>query len=154
MAFPFHGERHHIEREIGMNRAMRAALASFAALSIFASGACASDKDKGPSTERQKIDRNMTGSIPTASLMTGDIVAAWQAGKINVVAVSTLNDVDPNKTMLLHRRKTNPDEVAALQAAVQNNTALKSQLQLQNVQLQNIVAAVLSADGTVTFYVK
>jgi hypothetical protein len=138
-----------------MNRTVKASLASFVALSMFAGGACASGRDKGTDpTERQKIDQNMTGSVNSESLMRSDMVSAWQAGKINVVAVSTLNDVDPNKTLLRHRTKTNPDEVAALQAAIQNNSALKSQLLARNVQLRNIVAAVLSADGTVTFYVK
>jgi hypothetical protein len=138
-----------------MNSTAKAALASLLALSMFAGGAYAAGKDKGPDpVERQTIDQNATGSINTESLMRSDTVAAWQAGKINVVAVSTLNDVDPNKTMLQNRLKTNPDEVAAVQTAIQNNSALKSQLEAQNVQLQNIVAAVLSADGTVTFYVK
>ena len=138
-----------------MNRAVKASLASLLVLSLFSGGVSAASKDKGPDPiERQKIDQNSTGSINTEALMRSDMVDAWQAGKINIVAVSTLNDVDPNKNLLKNRAKTNPDEVAALQTAIQNNSALKSQLAVQNVQLQNIVAAVLSADGTVTFYVK
>jgi len=138
-----------------MNRTVKTSFASFLVLSLFAGGVSAASKDKGPDpVERQTIDQSATGSINTEALMRSDMVAAWQAGKINIVAVSTLNDVDPNKNLLQDRMKTNPDEVAALQTAIQNNSALKSQLEAQNVQLQNIVAAVLSADGAVTFYVK
>jgi len=138
-----------------MNRTVKASFASLLALCMSAGGVYAASKDKGPDPiERQTIDQNATGSINTEALMRSDMVAAWQAGKINVVTVSTLNDVDPNKSLLKNRMKTNPDEVAALQTAIQNNSALKSQLDARNVQLQNIVAAVLSADGAVTFYVK
>ena len=138
-----------------MNRTVKASLASFFALSMLAGTACAASNDKSPDPRaRQKIDQNTTGSVKTEALMHSDMVAAWQAGKINVVAISTLNDVDPNKSLLKNQPNTNPDEVAALQTAIQNNSALKSQLEAQNVQLRNIVAAVLSADGAVTFYVK
>lgn len=138
-----------------MNRYLKPALVSLLGASLFAGGAFASSKDRGPDPiERQQIDQNTTGSVNTDSFMTNDNVGAWQTGKINVVVVSTLNDVDPNKTLLQDRMKTNPDEVAALQAAIQNNSALRSQLEAQNVQLENVVAAVQSADGDVTFYVK
>lgn len=138
-----------------MNPTVKTSLSCLLALSLSAASASAADKAKGPDpVDGQKVDKGATGSIDTEVLMRSDMVAAWQAGKINVVAVSTLNDVDPNKSLLRNRVKTNPDEVAALQTAVQNNSALKSQLKAQNVQLQNIVAAVLSANGAVTFYVK
>jgi hypothetical protein len=138
-----------------MNRTVKASLASILAFSMFAGGASAASNGNSPDPlVRQKIDQNTTGSVKTEALMRSDMVAAWQAGKINVVAISTLNDVDPNKSLLRNQPKTHPDDVAALQTAIQNNSALKSQLQARNVQLRNIVAAVLSADGAVTFYVK
>jgi len=138
-----------------MKSYLKTSLTSLFAISLLAGGAYASGKDKGPDpTERQVIDQNTTGSIGSDNMMTNDNIATWQTGKITVVAVSTLNDVDPNRALLQDRMKTNPDEVAALQSAIQSNSALKSQLQSQNVQLENIVAAVQGADGSVTFYVK
>lgn len=112
--------------------------------------------DKGPSLQEkeQMLDQNSTGSIGSGNLMSNEDVTGWQAGKINVVAVDTLNDVDPNKALLKDRMKTNPDDVAALQSAIENNPALKAQLESQNVQLNNVVAAQQATDGSVTFYVQ
>jgi hypothetical protein len=140
-----------------MNRILQTSIASLFAASLLAGGAFASGKDKGPDPiERQQIDEKSTGSIEnnSANMMSNDSLGTWKDGKITVVAVSTLNDVDPNRVMLENRMKSNPDEVTTLQAAVSNNAALKSQLESQNVQIGNIVAAEQAADGSVTFYVK
>jgi hypothetical protein len=140
---------------IAMNRYLKTALTSLFAVSLLAGGTYASGKDKGSGPiERHKIDRNSTGSIHINHFMSTGAIGAWQTGKVTVVSVSTLNDVDPNRTMLLNRMKTNPDEVAALQSTIQNNPALQAQLEPRNVQLENIVAAVKATDGSVTFYVK
>jgi hypothetical protein len=139
-----------------MNRILKTSVASLFAASILAGGAFAASNDKGPDpVERQTIDQGSTGSIGgSAEMMSSDSMGMWKDGKITVVAVSTLNDVDPNRTMLEERMKSNPDEVTKLQAAVSNNAALKAQLESQNVQIGNIVAAEKAADGSVTFYVK
>jgi hypothetical protein len=140
-----------------MNRYIKTSIASLFVISTIACGALASGKDKGPNpADANKMDQATTGSISgtSSSMMSNDNVGSWQTGKISVVQVSTLNDVDPNRTMLQDRMKTNPDDVMALQAAIDKNAALKSQLESQNVQIGNIVAAEQAVDGSVTFYVK
>lgn len=142
-----------------MNRYMKTSLTSLFAISLLAGGAIgqanASGKDKGPDPqEREMIDQGSTGSISNDTMMNDQDVGSWQEGKINVVVVSSLNDDNPSRTFLEDRMKANPDGVLALQTAIQNNPALKAQLESQNVQLNNIVAADKAADGSVTFYVR
>jgi hypothetical protein len=149
-----------------MNRILKTSLASVFAVSMLAGGAfAASDpakdaaggtNDNGPSLqEKQKmVDEGTTGAVASGSMMMGSDMGAWKDGKITVVQVSSLNDTDPNKATLSDRMKSNPDEVAALQSAIQANPALKAQLESQNVQLNNVVAAEKATDGSVTFYVQ
>lgn len=142
-----------------MNRYMKTSLTSLFAISLLAGGAIgqanSSGKDKGPDPqEREMIDQGSTGSISNDTMMNDQDVGSWQEGKINVVVVSSLNDDNPSRTFLEDRMKANPDGVLALQTAIQNNPALKAQLESQNVQLNNIVAADKAADGSVTFYVR
>jgi len=139
-----------------MNHYVKTTLASVFAVSLLAGSAMAQSdpKNRTPSPDEQQelLDQGSTGSIN--SDMTDQDIGGWSEGQINVIVVSTLRDNDPNRTTLQDRMKTNPDDVAALQSSIQNNPALKAQLESQNVQLNNIVAAQKSADGSVTFYVK
>jgi hypothetical protein len=145
-------------QETTMKNFTRATIASLFAASLLAGGAMqanAGSKDSGPSLQEkeQMLDQSKTGSI-NSNMMSSDDMGSWDSGKINVVVVSTMRDDDPNRTTLQDRMKTNPDDVAALQSAIQNNAALKAQLESQNVQLNNIVAAEKATDGSVTFYVQ
>jgi ABC-type proline/glycine betaine transport system substrate-binding protein len=145
-----------------MKHIIKTTLATAFAASLLAGTAMAQSStgnqpgnDKGPSLEekQQMLDQESTGSIG-GNYMSQDDVGGWSDGKINVVVVSTLDSEDPNRAALEDRMKTNPDDVAALQSAIQNNDALRAQLESQNVQLNNVVAAEKAADGSVTFYVR
>jgi hypothetical protein len=147
-------------KENAMQRYIKTTLAALFATSM-AAGAFAQAEstqnsgDKGPSIEdRQNLDTGTTGSINQGSLMTDQDLGSWESGNVNVVQLSSLRDDDPNRTFLEDRMNASPDEVAALQSSIDSNAALKSQLEAQNVQLNNIVAAEKAADGSVTFYVK
>jgi|EndMetStandDraft_4_1072995.scaffolds.fasta_scaffold354112_2 hypothetical protein len=145
-----------------MQRYLKTTLASAFAVSLLAGGAYAqtdpsmNSGDKGPSIEekQQMVDPNSTGSIGTGNLLTEQEITGWQSGKVNVVVLGELNENDPTRTAFEGRMKENPDEVAALQSAIQNNAALKAELDNQNVQLNNVVAAQKAADGSVTLYVQ
>jgi hypothetical protein len=154
-----------------MNRILKTTVASLFAASMLAGGAYAQSDNANSSgaNDRSTIDQpkgNMesgdgstqldtdtTGSV-TPNYMTQDDVGGWTSGNVTVVQVSTLNDEDPNRTFLQDRMNANPAEVAALQSSIESNAALKAQLESQNVQLKNIVAAEKAADGSVTFYVQ
>lgn len=145
-----------------MNNILKTSIASLFAVSMLAGTAFAQSdpatdsNDKGPSLEeKQKIlDQSTTGSVVGGNFMAMDSIGTWQSGDIKVVQVSNLNDTDPNKVMLQDRMKANPDEVSALQSAIDKNAELKAQLLSQNVQLNNVVAAEKATDGSVTFYVQ
>jgi hypothetical protein len=145
-----------------MNYVLKTSIASVFAVSVLAGGAFAQSNptkgtnDNAPSMqEKQKmLDEGTTGAISSGNMMSGSDMGAWKDGKITVVQVSSLNDTDPNKATLADRMNANPDEVAALQASIQANPALKAQLETQNVQINNVVAAEKAVDGSVTFYVQ
>ena len=144
-----------------MNHLIKTSIASLFAASMLAGTAFAqsdpagTSNDKGPSIEeKQKMDESTTGSVSGGNFMTMDSIGTWKSGDLTIVPVSNLNDTDPNKAMLKDRMNANPDEVAALQAAIEQNAPLKAQLLSQNVQLNNVVAAEKATDGSVTFYVQ
>jgi hypothetical protein len=147
--------------EIIMNRILKSSIASAFAVSLLASTAFAQSQpgkgmnDNAPDMQEKQemLDQGTTGSV-AGGMLSGSDMGSWSDGKITVVPVGTLDDTDPNKQVLQERMKTNPDEVAALQSTIQANPALKAQLESQNVQLNNIVAAEKAGDGDFTFYVK
>jgi len=145
-----------------MNHILKTSIASLFAVSMLAGTAFAQSdpatdgKARTPSMDEKQtiVDQSTTGSVVGGNFMTMDSIGTWQSGDIKIVQVSNLNDTDPNKVMLQDRMKANPDDVSALQSAIDENAELKAQLLSQNVQLSNVVAAEKATDGSVTFYVQ
>lgn len=144
-----------------MNHILKSSIASAFAVSRPTGTAFAQSQpgkgmnDNAPDMQEKQemLGQGTTGSV-AGGMSSGSDMGIWSDGKITVVPVGTLDDTDPNKQVLQDRMTTNPDEVAALQSAIQANPALKAQLESQNVQLNSIVAAEKAGDGDLTFYVK
>jgi hypothetical protein len=145
-----------------MNHILKSSVASIFAIAMLSGASFAQTQDgkgfnaKSPSmNEKQELtDPATTGAVSGGNMMSGADMQGWKDGKITVVVVSSLNDVDPNRVMLQDRMKANPDEVNALQSSIEANPVLKAQLEAQNVQINNVVAAEKATDGSVTFYVQ
>lgn len=111
-------------------------------------------------------DTSATGSV-SADANFGDVISSIRAGKSNAEQLGTLTDVakvkvvhvnelakGENSKALENALTENKDQVADLQAAVEQNSALKAELEKQQVQASNVVATKTEADGSVTVFVQ
>src|SRR5690606_38959471 len=107
-----------------------------------------------------------TGSV-AAEANFGDVISSIRAGKTNAEQLGTLTDVSKvnlvriedlakgeNATALENALTENKEQVSELQAAVEQNTALKAELEKQQVQASSVVATKTEADGSVTVFVQ
>jgi hypothetical protein len=111
-------------------------------------------------------DTSTTGSV-SADTNFGDVISSIRAGKTNAEQLGTITDVSKvkvvrvdelakgeNANALENALTENKEQVSDLQAAVEQNTALKAELEKQQVQASSVVATKTEADGSVTVFVQ
>lgn len=157
-----------------MNHTLKLAAASMIAIAGLAGASYAEDATKpaaGATTEGGAIgttpivpDTGMTGSV-SAEASFDDVIssirtpnadaigAITDASKVKVVRVSELATGE-DATALETALSENKEQVTEVQAAVEANAALKAELEKQQVQASNVVAAKTEADGTITVFVQ
>lgn len=78
-------------------------------------------------------------------------VRSFKGGNFDVVNIASLNKMSETHTWI---DQATPDQVAALQSAVDANRPLAEKLKAENVEINNIIGAEQAADGSLTFYIR
>lgn len=90
----------------------------------------------------------MEGNEATVS----SIKSMSDVSNVNIVRTSELSQ-GADASALDNAMETNQSQIDDLQAAINENDALKSKLEEQNIDVSNVVAAQTGADGSLTVYI-
>ncbi|WEX78551.1 hypothetical protein PYH37_003449 [Sinorhizobium numidicum] len=78
-------------------------------------------------------------------------VRTFKGNNLRIVNVDTLNQMSETRTRI---DEATPQQLAALQTAVEANKPLAAKLRAENVEMNNIAGAAQAADGGLTIYLR
>ncbi|WP_026612568.1 hypothetical protein [Ensifer aridi] len=78
-------------------------------------------------------------------------VSTFKGDDFRVVDVDTLSRMSEVRSRI---NDETPQQVAALQSAIEANKPLAAKLETRNVEMKNIAGAAQAADGSLTIYVR
>lgn len=91
-------------------------------------------------------------AIGNNSASAGSISAMTDVSSVNVIRISELEGADMDA--LMSAETENTASIDELQGSIEGNTAVMAALEAQSVNTDDIVAAEVAADGSLTVYVK
>ena len=94
---------------------------------------------------------DVTAAIENSGATASQIGTITAVGEVKVVKI---NELGGNATDLQTAVSENQEDVAKLRGAVEANPALKAELEKQQVEVSNVVATKIEADGAVTVFVQ
>ncbi|RUM99545.1 hypothetical protein EET67_01180 [Pseudaminobacter arsenicus] len=131
-----------------------------------AAGATTGAESGATGTTTIAPDAGTTGSV-SADVNFDDVISSIRNAKSDADQIGTLTEASnvkvvkvgdlatgENATALETALSENKEQVTELQAAVEANTALKAELEKQQVQASSVVAAKTEADGSITVFVQ
>lgn len=117
------------------------------------------------STNSMSTDQGVTGAIgATADVGTavsaigadtsGEVESMTEVSSVNVVKLGDLSAEGEAEGRIEAAIDENEQNIDALQAAIEANAAVKGELETQDVDSSDVVAAKTEADGSLTVYVQ
>ncbi|MBL0371329.1 hypothetical protein JJB09_04750 [Rhizobium sp. KVB221] len=119
----------------------------------FAAGISATGGHPQVTEAKHGTPANLVSFDASATRRAEQLIAHWKGTPFQVQQIGQIED-DLSRETLQDRQRSEPNQVADLQAAIRHNHPLLQKLRNENVEINNIVGADAAMDGQLTLYVE